>query len=344
MNQLTPQQNGYNAISHALKSEKASNRIAMALGIDPTDEKAKASVVPYASSVLMEIERNFGDPKKDLSTCEPNSIVQCVVDAARMKIFIDNRQHAHLIAYKNKATLQIGYRGYVYKIKEHFPDADFSYGAIYKGDQFKIDSKDGFDSYTLDKANAFEDREENLEGVFVAISYTAGGVPKQKITTLSKKMINQIRGSAKQDYVWKEWFIEKAIVAAIKRACKVHFASIKELKEIADYDNETNFKPFNDRSPEVKADNPFETMNKIALDQPVESPAKDIEPSQDLFEEHSAVSITTCIFNALNSISDQESYAAFLLEFEEDIPTLSAQDQEEIKTKIESIKKGLGIE
>lgn len=264
MNQLTPQQEGYNNISHALKSEKATNRIAAALGIDLKDERAKAEVIPYTSSVLMEIERNFGDPKKDLSTCNPDSILQCVVDAARMKIMIDNRQHAHLIKYGNKASLQIGYRGYVHKLKEHFQDCDFSYGAIFEGDEFSVSSKDGFDTYTLNKKDPFCDDENLIKGVYVSISYLSGGEKRQKVSTISKNQINKIRGKAKQDFIWREWFIEKSIAAAIKRACKIHFASIKELRELGDYDNENHFKPFNNKPPEVVSDNPFETMNKIS--------------------------------------------------------------------------------
>lgn len=348
---LSPQQQGYNNISTALRSEKAVNRISAALGIDLQDENAKAEVVPYTSSVLMEIERNFGDSKKDLSTCQPESIVQCVVDAARMKIFIDNRQHAHLVKYGNKATLQIGYRGYVHKIKEHFPDADFSYGAIYEGDTFKINSQDGFDHYTLDKADAFEDDENKLKGIFVAISYTLGGVPKQKVTTLSKAMITKIRSSAKQDYIWKSWFIEKAIAAAIKRACKVHFASIKELKAVADFDNEAHFKPFNNQTPTTKASNPFETMNKIAqgediIEQEAETPeesAKDIDPPKDLFDQHGKIDIKKAIQDAVENINDQESYTAFLLEFEEDLTTLSEEEQASIKIRLKEIQEGLGI-
>lgn len=273
MNQVAP----YEQISHALRSDQTMGRLTLALGLDGSKESMKEAR-KYASSVLMEIERNLGDPKKDISGCTPNSIVQTMIDAARMRIFIDNRQHAHIIKYGDKATLQIGYRGYIHKIKEHFPDADFSYGSIYEGDEFKVSSENGFDDYNLKVADPFEDRIEKLKGVYVAISYTVNGEPKQKVTTLSIREINKIKKSSKQDYVWNAWFQEKAIVAAIKRACKVNFASIKEISEIAEYDNKTHFKPFNDRKPDVQSDNPFETMNKIKSER--ENPAsKETGPS-----------------------------------------------------------------
>ena len=271
MNQLTSQQQGYNAISHALQSKQTTNRICNALGIDPNDDKAIAEAMPYASSVKMEIERNFGDGSKDMSTCQPESIVQCVVDAARYKLMIDGRQHAYLIKYGNKATLQIGYRGFLHKIKAHFPDACIHYKQIMEGDTFEISSEDGYDTYKHQIADALNDEYEKVKGVYVAISYKVGDKNMQAVTVMSKKMIDRVKSSANTSTIWNKWYIEKAIAACIKRACKVHFASIKELHEVINYDNSATFTPYNNRAPDVDTQNPFETMNQIKLEKQQDS-------------------------------------------------------------------------
>jgi hypothetical protein len=55
---------------------------------------------------------------------------------------------------------------------------------------------------------------------------------------MSLAEINKIKGKAKQDSIWQEWFEEKAKVAIIRRACKIHFSGIQQIEQITEFDNQ----------------------------------------------------------------------------------------------------------
>ena len=225
------------AIDATIKSQKTMNRLAMALGYDDAqnDDRGKKEAVKYASSVLAEVEKN-----KDIQRCSPESVVQCMIDAAQFKISIDGRQHAHIISYGSTASLQIGYRGYLKKLSEYYDNVDFTAEPIFDGDEFSVHDEDGFQKYHLKKSNPFMDDKDKLQGVFVCISYEKNGRKFQKISSMSKEEIEKIRSTAKSKNIWDKWYLEKAKVAAIKRACKIHFASIQGIQEMAQYDNTEN--------------------------------------------------------------------------------------------------------
>ena len=247
----------------------------MALGYNADDEAGKKEAFKYAASVLAEVEKTAGDDKKDLTVCVPHSIAQTMIDAARFRVMIDARQHAHIVKYGKNATLQIGYRGYIAKLKEHYPDADFTVEPIFEGDKFSVSDDNGYQSYKMEKASPFGDNPEKMVGVFCCISYTNGDRKIQKITTMSKNEIGKVRKAAKQDFIWAQWFLEKAKVAVIKRACKVHFAAITGLQELIRYDNEHNFQ-IEKPEQEVKPGGIIDNLNKTIL---AEADVIDQEPS-----------------------------------------------------------------
>lgn len=228
-------------IENKLTSSEATNRLTLALGLEPTDEKARNEAFRYASSVLAEVARTQGDDKKDLTVCTPDSIYQSMIDAASFRIPIDGRQLAHLVKYGAKASFQPGYRAYIFKIKEHYPDADFTVTPLYEGDVVKISDQDGAQTYSIDYGSIFRDGEKDFNGVLVAVSYTDNGRLIKKVRVVPKERIQRARNAAKQDFVWKSDFIEKAKAAAIKAACKLMFTSIQGLQEIANYDNQNHF-------------------------------------------------------------------------------------------------------
>lgn len=233
--------NNLQVITQTLKSAATLNRTAMALGLDAGDEKGKSEARKYAASVLAEVEKSAGDSKKDLTGCNPHSIAQAMIDAARFKIAIDGKQHAHLVKYGNNATLQIGYRAYLAKIKEYHPDADFVVTPVYRDDELKIWEEDGVQKYTLNRKNPFADGEDGLQGVLFSVTYTEGDRVVRKVTPVPKGRIDRARRAAKQDFIWKSDYIEKAKAAAIKNACKHFFASLQGVQDMAMYDNEANF-------------------------------------------------------------------------------------------------------
>jgi phage RecT family recombinase len=191
----------------------------------------------YVVSVLNEIRKTIGDDKKDLSKCTPISIESAIKQACDLQLEIDGRQHCHLIKYGATATLQIGYRGFIYAIKRAYPDANIDCKLVYKGDSFVVKSEGDITTYSLEIKDPFAKKEEIIGG-YCHISYTIGGRLVSFCETMSLAEINKIKGKAKQDFIWKEWFEEKAKVAIIRRACKIHFSGIQQIEQIAEFDNQ----------------------------------------------------------------------------------------------------------
>jgi recombinational DNA repair protein RecT len=233
--------NQLQVIETKINSADVTNQLIVALGLKESDENARNEAFRYASSVMSEIAKTAGDDKKDLTVCTPDSIVRCMIDAASFKLPIDGKQLAHIVKYGKTATLQIGYRGYIAKISEHFKDADFTATPVFDGDKLTVTENGNIQDYTLERKNPFADDWKDLQGVIVSLGYSKGGERFKKITTVSKADLTKIRASAKQDYIWAKWPIEKAKAAAIKRACKIQFADVMGLQEVIRYDNEVHF-------------------------------------------------------------------------------------------------------
>lgn len=249
-------------IEKTIRAPETMGKLMLALGHkDQADDAALADAKAYAGSVVGELEKiaASGDSKKmAILNCSPQSIVQTMIDAAKFRLMIDGRQLAHLVKYGNECTLQIGYRGYIAKVAEHYENTDLNVFPVYEGDVVQISGADGFDRYTHERANAFEDSIDKFKGVIAVLYYKKGGREFQKVITMTKKEIGQIRKAAKQDFVWSAWFIEKAKVAAVKRICKLQFASISILQEMIAYDNQRHFdieKPIDDMRPGSIVDN-----------------------------------------------------------------------------------------
>jgi len=230
------------AIQETLRAPATQGKLMLALGYnDPKNPEGKNDARRYCASVLAEIEKTAGDKNKDLTQCRPDSVVQCMIDAAQFKIMIDGRQHAHIVKYGNRATLQIGYRAYLAKIKEIYPDADFTIEPIYQGDDLQVWHDENGSNYSLKKKSVFGNSDENLQGVLFAVKYTENGRLISKVVPVDKSRIDRARGAAKQDYIWKSDYIEKAKAAAIKNACKHLFASLTLVEKLVTYDNAENY-------------------------------------------------------------------------------------------------------
>ncbi len=263
-------------IEKTLESDEVRNKLIVALDLRPEDESAQREAFKYASSAMAEIKRTAGDDKRDLTVCSVDSLCQTIIDAAKMKLCIDGRQHAHIVKFGNKAQLMIGYRGYIAKIGEHYPDADFVTEPIFKGDKLSLKTVNGQPTHDLVRASAFADKWDDLEGVMVILSYTKGGDRIKKYTMVSKGDLVKMKNVAKVKTIWDLWPIEKAKAAAIKRASKIEFSNIGGLQEIVKYDNEMNF----------DLNQPATPIRKTIVDNINQSiaPTAEPEPKQEIID------------------------------------------------------------
>lgn len=193
----------------------------------------------YVINVLNEIRKSMDDDKKDMSRCDIDSIVAAIKQAYEIQLDIDGRQHCHLVKYGAKVNLQIGYRGFIYAIKRAYPDANIDCQLVYKGDVFEIQKDGDSTTYSLKINSPFSHKKEDILGGFCFISYSLNGRMVSFCETMSIEEINQIKGKAKQLYIWNDWFSEKAKVAIIRRASKIHFAGLEQIQKIDKIDNES---------------------------------------------------------------------------------------------------------
>jgi len=223
----------YQQIENSLKSQSIVGKLTTKLA-------TKEESYKYIASVLVEVEKTIGDEKKDLTKCTPDSIGRAIIDAASFQLPIDGRGLAHLVKYGTKATFQLGYRGLLFKISEHYKNVNFTAEIVFKDDDFSVSDIDGYQSYTHKKANPFESNQDNMIGVIAILGYEDNGKKYQKVVAMPKSEIDQIRKTAKQDFIWSAWYYEKAKVAALKRLCKINFATVMGLQELIAYDNKEN--------------------------------------------------------------------------------------------------------
>jgi phage RecT family recombinase len=193
----------------------------------------------YIKSVLLEITKSKSDPKKDLSVCSPLSILTAVKQAIDLGLEIDSRQHCHLVKYGTNVNLQVGYRGFIFAIKRAFPDANIVVNLVKEGDIFSIRKDGDIEEYTHTIKDPFAGQDKIIGG-YCYISFTLGNRKIAKIETVSKAEIVKIKNSAKQLFIWNDWFEEKAKVAIIRRGCKVIFAGLnnEQIDNLVNKDNE----------------------------------------------------------------------------------------------------------
>ena len=253
-----------NELEIAMNGKEAMNRVAMALGFTDaeTDQAGITEAKKYISSVLQTVKN---DPKGKLQKCDPGSIIDATIDAAKMKVAIDGRKHAALIPFYNKdlgrhiISLQITAAGYEAKLYEKLDRCVVLTGKVFKEDDFEKWTEDDYDHFTHRSADPFQDNPNEIRGIFVAISYFENNEKHQKVEILPKSELMKIMGCAKQDYVWNKWWLERATTAAIKRAAKRFFHKVTGLQELVDYDNKKNYSLEMDRR---SHNNLIDNMNK----------------------------------------------------------------------------------
>lgn len=208
-------------------SEKAVGQLQTYLGKDEN------TIRKFTTGVLMQVFAN-----EKLKDCTNDSILTACIDAINLGLSVDNRNHAYLVPYGKKATLQIGWKGYVYKIKEKHPEADFQIGLVFEGDEFTdVETIDGMDTFRHKKVNPFCNDYNKLMGAYCYITYYAAGERKGKLTLMGKDEIKQIRTTAKSDTFWGKWWNEMVKKTVIRRACKTIFTGLVDDLDNADNDN-----------------------------------------------------------------------------------------------------------
>jgi recombination protein RecT len=222
-----------------LQGETAVEQFKSYLGAD------EAKIRKFSTSVMIQVMGN-----EQLKKCSNESILTACIDAINLGLAVDNRNLAYLVPYGGKAQLQIGYKGYVYKVREAYPDADFKVGLVYEGDQFgEIETVNGIDTFKHVVANPFENDMKKLQGAYCYITYFQNGERKGRLTILNIEEIKQLKSISKGNF-WAKWeraMIEKSVT---RKACKLNFTGLVDA--IDEYDN-SNFEFGDDSAKPQKA-------------------------------------------------------------------------------------------
>ena len=237
-------------IRNAFFSERTMNRMRFALGKFISDDAVDMEITSHASSFIDEIMKTMGDQRKDLTACSVDSLCQCMVDAARFGLQIDNRQLAHATKsnrkvngqWESEAKLSIGYRGFLYALNDAFNGFSFSVTPVFADDEIDLSDENGRQTYSVKKHNVFENCWDKLDGVLFYMKYHVDENVIEKVYAMSKSDISKARAAAKTDNIWQNWPIEKAKAAAIKRGCKLEFSMCsheagRRISDMLDYDN-----------------------------------------------------------------------------------------------------------
>ena len=201
-----------------------------ATGLNQQELQSKLISFAYATNAMLTAS------KQALSTLDAQSIREAFKASLDTGIPVDKRQLAYVVKYGNKIEYQIGFKGFISRIKEIYPTANVKAELVYVGDVFTIEKVDGKAKYTHKVANPFASIKD-MTGVYAYIQYTDKGKEYSFIETMGKDEIMKIRGKAKTKFVWDEWFGEMAKKAVIRRLCKTLFIGDPKIAIMEDLDN-----------------------------------------------------------------------------------------------------------
>lgn len=203
-----------------------------ATGLNQQELQSKLISFAYATKAMLDAS------KQSLTTLDPQSIREAFKASLDTGIPVDKRQLAYVVKYGNKIEYQIGFKGFISRIKEIYPNASVKAEIVYAGDVFTVEKIDGKAKYVHKMANPFASIKD-MNGVYAYIQYTDKGKEYSFIETMGKDEIMKIRGKAKTKFVWDDWFGEMAKKAVIRRLCKTLFIGDPKIAVMEELDNKS---------------------------------------------------------------------------------------------------------
>ncbi|MBQ4178505.1 MAG: recombinase RecT, partial [Elusimicrobia bacterium] len=184
----------------------------------------------YATKQMLEAS------KQPIGNIDPMSIKEAFKNMLDTGIPVDKRQLAYVVKYGNGIQYQLGYKGFIHRIKEIFPNSVVKAELVYQGDNFKVTKIDGQAKFVHEVKNPFATKKE-IAGAYAYIEYVENGKLTSFIETMNVAEINQIKGCAKTAKVWDAWYGEMAKKAVIRRLCKTLFVGNPILQKLEEVDN-----------------------------------------------------------------------------------------------------------
>ena len=225
-------------IEKAIRGGEVLAKIGLSLGKPATDQ----SVMKFINGAIMAIQASSGT-KSDITLCTQQSIANALINAALVKLPVDNRKLAYLVPFRDQCVFMPGFLGYIYKVKEADPTADITVGIVYKGDEFSCSKDSGNATYKHVVKNPFEDTPANIVGLYCFVKTATGSW----IEVMSHKELMKVKAQSKMvtGVIWSTWELEMLKKSMVRRALKIKFN--EAVAELDALDN----KLFNERPDKI---------------------------------------------------------------------------------------------
>lgn len=258
-------------VEKEIRGNEVMAKISNSLGKPMTDP----SVMKYVNGAIMYMQSKVGQ-KGDVSHCSKQSIVDSLINAATVRLPVDSKHYACLIAYGSTCTFQPEWRGYVAKVREADASAKVTAYLIYKGDKFTHSTSNGNAFYSHERKDSLNDNIDDMIGAFCYIKTDTGS----SIKVLSRAMLDDIRASSKAGYgyIWKDWPHEQYIKTIIRSACKIEFT--EAVAALDAMDNRLFVEKTGEEAPKIAPTSPLPPVQEavaVVPDKQPEPPPEEIE-------------------------------------------------------------------
>lgn len=195
----------------------------------------------YLGNIITAVRNAPDRVRPVLEKCSPESFLAAARQAIDLDLKIDHNAHGYLVPYAGRAVFQVGWRGYLYRLKKHNPTLEIQVGIVMPGDKFTISSEDGLAKYVHEKVNPFNSDFKNAIGAYCYMSYEIDGKPYSIVEPVGIQEIMQMKNAAKTKEIWDTWFGEMMKKSVIRRAAKVAFSGV--VGKLDEYDNQNFQEP-----------------------------------------------------------------------------------------------------
>lgn len=181
---------------------------------------------------------------EDLKQCTHGSIAEAFKTSIEVGLPVNAYQLAYLTKYGKELTYHIGYKGYLYKIRQLRKGAYVEVHLLWPGDEFRYQSQSGCAEYTYKPAKAVRSDFGNVIGGFVYMAWTQNGREYSCIHTMSREELDEAKRASKaKNGPWNNWPGEMMKKVILRRACKLEFIGDPDMERIIEIDNKEYDRP-----------------------------------------------------------------------------------------------------
>ena len=181
---------------------------------------------------------------EDLKQCTRGSIAEAFKTSIEVGLPVNAYQLAYLTKYGRELTYHIGYKGYLYKIRQLRKGAYVEVHLLWSDDEFSYQSQSGRAEYTYKPAKSVRSDFGNVTGGFVYMAWSQNGREYSCVHTMSRQELDEAKRASKaKNGPWNNWPGEMMKKVILRRACKLEFIGDPDMERIIEIDNKEYDRP-----------------------------------------------------------------------------------------------------